>query len=751
MNISPEKQLAAIENAMDGIALLDQHGVYYYMNISHASLFGYDAPEELIGKTWKAVYEDEYAGKIEKEIFPKLAEKGNWVGETIGISKSGKPVLQHVSLTKLPDGGLICVCRDNSNSINANRLKYLMSNLAKGILVEDENHSIILVNSQFCALFGIDKTPEEMMGTNCLEALQNSLSLFDEPDVVMSEIINMVGKQEPVIGKEVFLKSGLILERDYIPIIIENTFKGQLWSYTDVTQNRQLQGSLIKAKNHAIASEKAKSVFLSNMSHEIRTPMNAIIGLAEQLSLTQLNDKQAYFVKAMAESANGLLGIINDILDLSKVEAGKLHLDNGPLNIHSICKSVENILSPKAEEKNVSLAFMIDPNISDHLIGDEIRMRQVFMNILGNAIKFTDAGSIVLKLSLSTDNGKEQRVKIECTDTGIGITAEGLSHVFQEFYQENSIGASGREGSGLGLVITKSLVRLMGGDIWINSEFGKGTTVHLEIPFQQSTENTKASDLSAFEECTLLKNRKVLIVEDNKINRLLFSIMLTNLEMKVVEACNGLEAISHLEKDADFDLILMDIQMPVMDGKTALSMIRSKFGAAIPVIALTASAFKSEVLQMMELGFVDCITKPVDQKNLKSRLCDFFKTTASGNKIYSRIFDKVRSNIAEMVGFDEEQTTRMINYLVEELEYAILEWTNALSDADWVRAKKALHREKVMLQSIGLTEFDQLILEIEGDRGFYSNDEFAIRFKQLLELFENLIARFRPAFETSPV
>ncbi|MEN9950343.1 MAG: hypothetical protein RLY85_1095, partial [Bacteroidota bacterium] len=242
--LTPEKQFTAIENAFDGIALLDSQGIYFYMNKAHAQLFGYEEASELVGKSWKTIYDVDYAEKIEKEVFPVLMSVGYWTGETIGIDKQGKPVLQYISLTLLPDMGLICVCRDISKEINANRLHYLMSNLGKGILVEDESHKVVLVNTQFCNLFKIPVEPAQMVGADCLKSLDQALYLFADPEQVKKEVIGLVSVREPVIGAEVAMADGKILERDYIPIIIGNTFKGQLWSYTDVTQNKQLQKSL---------------------------------------------------------------------------------------------------------------------------------------------------------------------------------------------------------------------------------------------------------------------------------------------------------------------------------------------------------------------------------------------------------------------------------------------------------------------------------------------------------------------------
>ena len=737
-----DKKLIAIENAFDGIAVLNAEGNYVYMNNSHAKLFGYENGSELIGKNWKCIYSDEYASTIEGQIFPLLEKNGNWSGETIGQSKDKKPVFQHITLSKLPDGELLCICRDNSKTINANRLQYLISNLGKGILVEDENHLVVLVNQQFCDLFHIPVSPEQMVGFNCLDALQQSLFLFKHPDEVKEEVIGMMGKQEAVIGKEVQFADGRILERDYVPIIIENTFKGQLWSYADVTQNRQLQRALVEAKNKAVHSEKAKSAFLSNMSHEIRTPMNAVIGLADQLSMTALNEQQQYFVKNISDSANGLLGIINDILDMAKIEAGKMNIERGVISLVEISKSVENILKPKAEEKGLSLHTQFDDSIANRLIGDGVRIRQILMNILGNAIKFTTVGSIESKIEMLKNDEHEQLIQFVCADSGIGIAEDALKKIFDEFYQENSSNTNGVTGSGLGLSITHQLVNMMRGRIWIESTKGIGTKVFVQIPFEKAADTDLAiahvdDDLKSF-----IAGKRILIVEDNKVNRVIFSLMLNNLQVVVDEAENGLDALELIDKN-NYDLVLMDIQMPVMDGPSTLANIRKKYGDELPVIALTAAAFKSEVVHMLNLGFVDCITKPIDQKGLQQRLGKFFKSGSSRTKHYLEINRTILSKIAEMSGNDPHQLKKMLKYLLEEVDIALVEWEKCLVDNNWTHAKRILHREKTMIKSIGVDIFDGLILEIEDQSTEKTNSEMALMFNQLIQLFRNIKEKFQ--------
>lgn len=739
--LTPEKQLLALENAFDGIALLNKEGQYIYMNKSHAQLFGYQDGSELLGKSWKHIYNKEYASVIENQVFPLLEKNGNWSGDSIGLSKDKKPVLQHITLNKLPDGGLLCLCRDNSKTINANRLQYLISNLGKGILVEDENHEVVLVNQQFCDLFKIPLLPEQMIGVNCLEALQEAIKLFKDPEEARNQVMSMLGKQEAVIGYEVYFADGRILERDYVPIIIEDTFKGQLWSYIDVTQQRQLQRSLVDAKNRAIRSEKSKSAFLSSMSHEIRTPMSAVIGLADQLSMTELTEQQSFFVKNITDSANGLLGIINDILDMAKIEAGKMDIERDVIALSDINKSVENILKPKAEEKGIVLQSVIDSQIDHYLFGDAVRIRQILMNILGNAIKFTDAGSIQFNVTLLKDKESEQILQFICQDSGIGISEESLNHIFDEFYQENNSNTNHSSGSGLGLSITKKLVNMMDGKIELESTKGFGTKVTIQIPFPKVAVKERASDFIEEDLSPLLIGKRILIVEDNKINRVIFSLMLNNLKVLVDEAENGLDALELIDKN-HYDLILMDIQMPVMDGPATLVNIRRKFGDSLPVIALTAAAFKSEVIHMLNLGFSDCITKPIDQKGLKQRLGLFFKSGSHREKYYKEIHKLILTKISEMAGDNPVQVKKMVRYLIEEVDIALIEWEKCLLDSNWTQAKRILHREKMMIKSIGINALDGIIAEIEDDSIVKTNNEMVLMFTQLIQLFKSIKERF---------
>jgi CheY-like chemotaxis protein/HPt (histidine-containing phosphotransfer) domain-containing protein len=416
--------------------------------------------------------------------------------------------------------------------------------------------------------------------------------------------------------------------------------------------------------------------------------------------------------------------------------------NQGVISLASISKSVENILKPKAEEKGLFLHTYIDSRIADTLMGDGVRIRQILMNILGNAIKFTEVGSIESKIELFKNEEHEQLVQFICEDSGIGIAEDSLKSIFDEFYQENNSNTSGITGSGLGLSITYQLVNMMGGRIWIESKKGVGTKVFIQIPFEKAVAADIAISNVNDDLKTFIAGKRILIVEDNKVNRVIFSLMLKNLQVLVDEAENGLDALELIEKNT-YDLVLMDIQMPVMDGPSTLANIRKKYGDDLPVIALTAAAFKSEVIHMLNLGFADCITKPIDQKGLQQRLGNFFKSGSSRAKHYREINRTILSKITDMSGNDTTQLKKMLKYLLEEVDIALVEWDKCLVDNNWTHAKRILHREKTMIKSIGIDVLDGLILEIEDQSKEKSNSEMALMFSQIIQLFRNIKERFQ--------
>ena len=621
------------------------------------------------------------------------------------------------------------------------RLEYLSTNLGKGIIVEDEFQNIVLANRQFSNLFQVTIEVEEIIGSNFFDLVKKINPIIKNKDNIHTKIIEIAKRREPLYDERIYLNNNRILEMDYFPVYFHNKFKGQLWTYTDITETVQLQQNLIDAKNRAVSSEKAKTAFLSYMSHEIRTPMNAILGLSEQLSFSNLDERQSFFVKNISDSAKSLLLIINDILDLSKIEAGKMNFEKNPFQLKMVLESVGNILRPKAEEKGLNFSIEDESSIAKSHISDEIRIRQILINIISNAIKFTPRGSIrVIVKNLATEENK-QLIEFNCIDTGVGMAKEALTHLFEDFFQEDRIGKAIKEtGSGLGLSITNSIVKMMGGEIDFISDVNKGTEVKIRLPLEVNKSEFVEYKVAELQN-NILEGKHILLADDNNLNRMIFKLMLNNMKISVDEVDNGFDAVEKVFSNK-YDLVLMDIQMPVMDGVTALYAILKKFDDSVPVIALTAAAFNSEVKHMSILGFADCITKPIDQKKLEQKLINFFNNNKAGKEKFSMIHENAIKNITVISGGDKVQESKLMSSFLQEVNLALVSWKESIQTHDWEFAKKILHRQNVMINSIGIDSYDLLIEELENDSLPKSESEYKLMYNQLIRLFQSFKDRF---------
>jgi signal transduction histidine kinase/DNA-binding response OmpR family regulator len=388
-----------------------------------------------------------------------------------------------------------------------------------------------------------------------------------------------------------------------------------------LARKRQMEQELIEAREQAEQFARSKDNFLANMSHEIRTPMNAVLGMAGQLAKTPLSDRQRFFLDTIHSASGSLLVILNDILDLTKIRAGKLALERIGFQPVAVLTRALQVMMHKAEEKGLILRMSeSDPKLSAVLIGDPYRLNQVLLNLMSNGIKFTSRGVVEMSCRVVSDDAFSQQLEIEVTDTGMGMDESFVEHLFDKFTQEYDSVTRKYGGTGLGMSICKELIELMGGEIRVVSKKGEGTTVSILIELEKGTE----SDLSAPDDgpvdTEVLKQKRVLVVDDNDMNRLVATTILGNYETVIFEAADGQEAVEFL-RDKVVDIVLLDIQMPVMSGLEAAEVIRREISATLPIIALTANAIRGESDKCLAAGMNDYLAKPFEEGALINMIC----------------------------------------------------------------------------------------------------------------------------------
>ncbi|UQB42940.1 response regulator [Thiomicrospira microaerophila] len=407
------------------------------------------------------------------------------------------------------------------------------------------------------------------------------------------------------------------------PVVIQNLDQTQsIWLLgfeLDITERYLMEEALRSAKDDAEAATKAKSEFLSVMSHEIRTPLNAVIGTSSLLLDSDLSEEQKNQMQMIKRSGEHLLYLINDILDFNKLDSGQMELEQRAFSLQEQVDTVFSILAPEAKMKGIAFNQEMADDVVNFMWGDEARVRQVLLNLMGNSIKFTDRGSVTLKVQTSLTRSGFSRFEI--IDTGIGIDKKNIGKLFSEFMQADTSTTRKYGGTGLGLAICKKLVEAMKGFIGVDSILGEGSCFWFEIPTPKANpDEIEAENLEQnFDEQQALK---ILVAEDNLSNQMLIRAVLTKLGHQIVLVNNGKEAIEQL-KHVDFDLVLMDMQMPELDGLEATKVIRQQLttvAANIPIIALTANALSGDKERVLEAGMNDYLTKPIDIHALKRAL-----------------------------------------------------------------------------------------------------------------------------------
>ena len=390
---------------------------------------------------------------------------------------------------------------------------------------------------------------------------------------------------------------------------------------TDITERRLKEQAEIE-KEAALAASHAKSVFLANMSHEIRTPMNALLGMAEMLSETKLDEEQQRYVGLFRTAGDSLLKLLNEILDFSRIEAGQMVLDRAPVDLRALVANVEGIMSVQAGNQGLELLTRVDDEVPETVLGDRLRLKQILLNLVGNAVKFTERGSVRIGVGVVEAGPESAVVEFSVSDTGVGIEQAKLAEIFESFTQADSSTTREYGGSGLGLTIARELVELMGGSIEVQSSPGAGSTFRFRVPFAVSGE--RAEPASRPVPVDQGGGRKVLLVEDSESNRILVQHYLKGTAHELRIALNGREAVEMFRADPSVDVILMDVLMPVMDGLEATRRIRAFEAEAgldpVPIVALTANAFQEDRDRCMAAGCTHYLSKPVRKADLLAML-----------------------------------------------------------------------------------------------------------------------------------
>jgi PAS domain S-box-containing protein len=503
------------------------------------------------------------------------------------------------------------------------KYKSVLEKINMVAITVDGNGLITFCNKYLAKLIGYKQ--HELIGMNWMdnfipEDLKDFLKGWFANDAILPHYINPIVCRN---GEQRIVSWQNTVFYDENGNIKETTSIGE-----DITDQQKARQELIWAKEMAEKSSKFKSEFLSIMSHEIRTPMNAVIGTTNLLLDENPRPEQLEYLNTLKFSGETLLAIINDILDYNKIEAGKLELNNSRFNIHQLIRKIKQSFEPRAAEKELTLELITEDTIPEDLMGDAMRLSQVLNNLIGNAIKFTHTGKVIIRLDRDLQTENTVNIKFAVTDTGIGISPESFNIVFDPFMQDQQVINNDYGGTGLGLAITKRLVELHNSTIAVSSELGKGTTFCFTISFPIAPEVNVPKPVAEAVNITdnNLQGMNILIVDDNKMNLMIAGKFLKRWNAQVQEALNGQIAVDLVNHNV-YDLIIMDLQMPVMDGFEATAVIKL-LQPDLPIIALTADAMPETYEKALAAGMVDYLTKPFVPEILYSKLAKHIRQSA---------------------------------------------------------------------------------------------------------------------------
>lgn len=621
------------------------------------------------------------------------------------------------------------------------RLSIVASNTNNGITITNPQGVISWMNEGFVRLYGWNSSEEFLSA--------KGTSIYDVSGLTLAEISSFIEKsvesKESIIFqafKELKNQEQKYIQTSLTPVFDEqNELKFLVFVDTDITDLLEARELAIREKRKAENALKTQELFLANVSHEIRTPMNGIIGLTRQLNDENLSENQREIAHTLNLSANGLLHVVNDLLDVSKIRAGKMSFEYVRFSLKDFLSNFVNSIAYRVEEKGLALHLDFHQNLPDFVIGDPVRLNQILLNIVGNSIKFTIEGSITLRVHSILHKKSMERISFEVQDTGIGIPENKQEFVFENFTQLEDHRTRTASGTGLGLGIAKSLVEAMGGNVGLSSKEGWGTTLSFELDFELHTIQVEPKKAEQ-EDIVLIKDLsglRVLLVEDNSINQRVILYDLNKWNAEVMAVNNALDAIGVL-KDQTFDVILMDYYMPRMDGMEATRFIRSKFPeptCSIPIIAITASAMVGDQNKFINAGMNDYISKPFNPERLYQLLIKWgyqnnlaFSETKQTDHIAEGLLDL--SLLEERAEGNEEYLGEMYGAYLEMMPEYSIELIHFFEDENWTELRKQAHQILSPARLFGMHTTAELLLKLEKDLQL-SKDEIKALVSQIVD------------------
>ena len=639
-----EKQRNQLDNfkfALDQhaiVSITDIAGAITYANEKFCEVSGYSR-DELIGRNHRILKTGVHPPEVYEGMWRTIASGEAWRGEICNRKKNGSHYWVAATIVPLLDeSGLpteyIAIrtdisARKEAEAQLADQLlfsKQLMDAIPIPIYHKGTDGRYLGCNRSFAEFFGVDDI-DAWLGTSVHTLLDPEIAAFHHAKDL--ELFAHAGQQSYEM-RTMPMRTGVrsLMYHKASLTRPDGSISGLIGAIVDMTDRYRWEDGLIRARDAAEAANRAKSDFLANMSHEIRTPMNGIIGMTDLTLDTKLDDEQREYLQIVRSSSEALLTVINDILDFSKIEAGKLAIEEVGFDIQRTVAETLKTMALRAHEKGLELVSDIATELPVRVIGDPGRLRQIVLNLVGNAIKFTEKGEIVVRLAVDSLDGRRATIRVSVCDTGVGIAPEKQVHIFDAFAQEDTSTTRKYGGTGLGLTISNRLVRLMGGRLWVESQPGRGSTFFFTLELGVDATEPPAAQPAG------LSGRSALIVDDNAVNREVLARLLQRWGMNVMEVASGEAAISMLSSQPLPDAILLDMQMPGMDGFALGEWIRAQDNMKyLPVLVLSSGAMRGDAQRCRDIGLDGYFPKPVAAEELHAALGSLFGQARISNAV----------------------------------------------------------------------------------------------------------------------